>query len=90
MGDLRQCFRLLQAAEKIRVLRHHAEGLVIDGALQLCRVEEAVGGGQRLDVQVQVGDVGGEGMAVFGVNAFGDEDQQFLERAGGLIAHCLH
>ena len=24
------------------------------------------------------------------LNAFGDEDQQFLERAGGLIAHCLH
>jgi len=24
------------------------------------------------------------------VNAFGDEDRQFLERAGGLIAHCLH
>ena len=24
------------------------------------------------------------------VNAFGDEDQQFLERAAGLIAHCLH
>ena len=23
-------------------------------------------------------------------NAFGDEDRQFLERAGGLIAHCLH
>jgi GAF domain-containing protein len=23
-------------------------------------------------------------------NAFGDEDQQFLERAAGLIAHCLH
>ena len=24
------------------------------------------------------------------LNAFGDEDLQFLERAGGLIAHCLH
>jgi len=24
------------------------------------------------------------------LNAFGDEDRQFLERAGGLIAHCLH
>jgi L-methionine (R)-S-oxide reductase len=24
------------------------------------------------------------------VKAFGDEDRQFLERAGGLIAHCLH
>ena len=24
------------------------------------------------------------------LNAFGDEDQEFLERAGGLIAHCLH
>ena len=24
------------------------------------------------------------------VNAFGDEDRQFLERAAGLIAHCLH
>ena len=24
------------------------------------------------------------------MNAFGDEDRQFLERAGGLIAHCLH
>jgi len=24
------------------------------------------------------------------VNAFGQEDRQFLERAGGLIAHCLH
>ena len=23
-------------------------------------------------------------------NAFGEEDRQFLERAGGLIAHCLH
>jgi L-methionine (R)-S-oxide reductase len=23
-------------------------------------------------------------------NAFGDEDRQFLERAAGLIAHCLH
>jgi L-methionine (R)-S-oxide reductase len=23
------------------------------------------------------------------VNAFGEEDRQFLERAGGLIAHCL-
>lgn len=23
------------------------------------------------------------------LNAFGDEDRQFLERAGGLIAHCL-
>jgi len=23
------------------------------------------------------------------VNAFGDEDRQFLERAAGLIAHCL-
>src|SRR6266853_1255531 len=23
------------------------------------------------------------------VNAFGDEDKQFLERAAGLIAHCL-
>jgi len=23
-------------------------------------------------------------------NAFDDEDRQFLERAGGLIAHCLH
>jgi putative methionine-R-sulfoxide reductase with GAF domain len=22
-------------------------------------------------------------------NAFGDEDRQFLERAAGLIAHCL-
>jgi len=24
------------------------------------------------------------------LNAFGGEDQQFLERAGGLIGHCLH
>lgn len=24
------------------------------------------------------------------LNAFIDEDRQFLERAGGLIAHCLH
>ena len=24
------------------------------------------------------------------VNAFGNEDRQFLERAAGLIAHCLH
>ncbi len=24
------------------------------------------------------------------VNAFGEEDRQFLERAAGLIAHCLH
>ena len=24
------------------------------------------------------------------LNAFGDEDRQILERAGGLIAHCLH
>jgi putative methionine-R-sulfoxide reductase with GAF domain len=24
------------------------------------------------------------------LNAFADEDLQFLERAGGLIAHCLH
>ena len=24
------------------------------------------------------------------LNAFFDEDRQFLERAGGLIAHCLH
>jgi len=24
------------------------------------------------------------------LNAFGDEDCGFLERAGGLIAHCLH
>ena len=24
------------------------------------------------------------------LNAFGDEDRQFLERAAGLIAHCLH
>ena len=24
------------------------------------------------------------------LNAFDDEDLQFLERAGGLIAHCLH
>jgi L-methionine (R)-S-oxide reductase len=24
------------------------------------------------------------------LNAFGDEDRDFLERAGGLIAHCLH
>lgn len=24
------------------------------------------------------------------INAFADEDRQFLERAGGLIAHCLH
>jgi len=24
------------------------------------------------------------------MNAFDDEDRQFLERAGGLIAHCLH
>jgi L-methionine (R)-S-oxide reductase len=24
------------------------------------------------------------------LNAFNDEDLQFLERAGGLIAHCLH
>jgi putative methionine-R-sulfoxide reductase with GAF domain len=24
------------------------------------------------------------------LNAFGEEDQQFLERAGGLIGHCLH
>ena len=24
------------------------------------------------------------------LNAFSDEDRQFLERAGGLIAHCLH
>ena len=24
------------------------------------------------------------------LNAFRDEDRQFLERAGGLIAHCLH
>jgi L-methionine (R)-S-oxide reductase len=24
------------------------------------------------------------------LNAFGDEDCDFLERAGGLIAHCLH
>jgi putative methionine-R-sulfoxide reductase with GAF domain len=24
------------------------------------------------------------------LNAFGDEDREFLERAGGLIAHCLH
>ena len=24
------------------------------------------------------------------LNAFSDEDLQFLERAGGLIAHCLH
>jgi GAF domain-containing protein len=24
------------------------------------------------------------------LNAFDDEDRQFLERAGGLIAHCLH
>ena len=23
-------------------------------------------------------------------NAFGNEDRQFLERAAGLIAHCLH
>jgi L-methionine (R)-S-oxide reductase len=23
------------------------------------------------------------------LNAFGEEDRQFLERAGGLIAHCL-
>jgi len=23
------------------------------------------------------------------INAFGEEDRQFLERAGGLIAHCL-
>jgi putative methionine-R-sulfoxide reductase with GAF domain len=23
------------------------------------------------------------------VNAFGEEDRQFLERAAGLIAHCL-
>ena len=23
------------------------------------------------------------------LNAFGDEDKQFLERAAGLIAHCL-
>jgi len=24
------------------------------------------------------------------LNAFREEDQQFLERAGGLIGHCLH
>ena len=24
------------------------------------------------------------------LNAFSDEDREFLERAGGLIAHCLH
>jgi hypothetical protein len=24
------------------------------------------------------------------LNAFDDEDMQFLDRAGGLIAHCLH
>lgn len=24
------------------------------------------------------------------MNAFGDEDREFLERAAGLIAHCLH
>jgi len=24
------------------------------------------------------------------LNAFDEEDLQFLERAGGLIAHCLH
>src|SRR6476646_5592446 len=24
------------------------------------------------------------------LNAFDDEDLQFLDRAGGLIAHCLH
>src|SRR5260370_38238850 len=24
------------------------------------------------------------------LNAFSEEDRQFLERAGGLIAHCLH
>jgi L-methionine (R)-S-oxide reductase len=24
------------------------------------------------------------------LNAFGDEDRDFLQRAGGLIAHCLH
>jgi putative methionine-R-sulfoxide reductase with GAF domain len=24
------------------------------------------------------------------LNAFGNEDREFLERAGGLIAHCLH
>jgi L-methionine (R)-S-oxide reductase len=24
------------------------------------------------------------------LNAFGEEDREFLERAGGLIAHCLH
>ena len=24
------------------------------------------------------------------LNAFDQEDRQFLERAGGLIAHCLH
>ena len=24
------------------------------------------------------------------LNAFGEEDRQFLERAGGLTAHCLH
>ena len=24
------------------------------------------------------------------LNAFGDEDREFLARAGGLIAHCLH
>jgi putative methionine-R-sulfoxide reductase with GAF domain len=24
------------------------------------------------------------------LNAFNEEDRQFLERAGGLIAHCLH
>jgi putative methionine-R-sulfoxide reductase with GAF domain len=24
------------------------------------------------------------------LNAFGDDDCEFLARAGGLIAHCLH
>jgi putative methionine-R-sulfoxide reductase with GAF domain len=24
------------------------------------------------------------------LNAFGEEDRGFLERAAGLIAHCLH
>ena len=24
------------------------------------------------------------------LNAFGEEDRQFLQRAGGLIGHCLH
>ena len=68
MGDLRELWYLLEHAEEVWRLHHHGGSCVIDRSAKRRRVDLAGGSvGDLVDLQADVARIGGQHVAVLGV-----------------------